>query len=47
MWYKVKRVCIEKKKLYCSEFFIWIIIKKLLMWYKMWKKLECFDVDYY
>jgi hypothetical protein len=47
MWYKVKRICIEKwkKKLYFSEYFIRIVIKKLLMWYKKWKKWECFDVD--
>jgi hypothetical protein len=40
MWYKIKRIYIKKwkKKLYCNEFFYLNSNKKLLMWYKKWKK---------
>jgi len=44
MWYKIEIIYMKKwkKKLYCSEFFYLNSNKKLLMWYKTWKKLRMF-----
>jgi len=49
MWYKVKEICIKKseKNFYCNEFFYLNNNKKLLMWYKKWKKWQCFNVNCY
>jgi hypothetical protein len=44
MWYKIKKKLYRKVKKFwiVVNFFIWIVIKKLLMWYKKWKKVEMF-----
>jgi hypothetical protein len=37
----------EKVKKFCSLFFYLNNNKKWLMWYKKWKKFECFDYNFF
>jgi len=49
IWYNIKIICIKKwKKIYIvvNSFYL-NSNKKLLMWYKKWKKWECFDITCY
>jgi hypothetical protein len=50
IWYKVERICVKKrikKSCIVVSFFNLNGKKKLLMWYKKWKKLKCFKVDFF